>query len=122
MSMSTLPKKRLKIVHVNICGLRNKVRDIDNSLTSDKIHILAISETNVDITSVDATVGIQGYSFYRKDRDIYGEGVAMYIQSHIPVKFRGDRMLCDVEMLWLQVQLLHLKSMGCYYRPPSSNS
>lgn len=64
------------------------------------------------------------YSFYRKDRNIYGGGVAMYMQSHIPVKFRGYLMSCDVAMLWLQVHLSPLKSilLGCYYRPSSSNS
>ena len=68
--MPTLPKKGLKIAHVNICSLRNKVQDIDNLLTTDKIHILAISETHLDNTFDDATVEIQGYSIYRKDRDI----------------------------------------------------
>lgn len=48
----------------------------------------------------------------------------MYMQSHIPVKFRGYLMSCDVAMLWLQVHLSPLKSilLGCYYRPSSSNS
>ena len=124
MFMPTLPKKGLKIAHVNICSLRNKVQDIDNLLTTDTIHILAISETHLDNTFDDATVEIQEYSIYRKDRDLYGGGVAMYIQSHIPVKLRNDLMSCDVEMLWLQVHLPHLKPilLGCCYRPPSSSS
>lgn len=122
-----MPKKGVKITHVNICSQRNKVQDIDNLLTSDKIHILAISETHLDNTFDDATVEIQGYSIYRKDRDNKGGGVAVYIQNHIPVKVREDLMSCDVEMLWLQVHLPHLKLMllGCCYTwmlPQSSNS
>lgn len=33
-------------------------------------------------------------------------------------------MLCDAEILWLQVHLPHLKPMliGCCYRPPGSGS
>lgn len=122
--MLKLPKKGLKIAHVNVCSLRNKIQDIENLLIADNIHILAISETHLDETFDDATVRIQGYSIYRKDRDMYGGGVAIYIQSHIPVKLRRDLMTCNVEMLWLQVHLPHLKPLllGCCYRPPSSNS
>ncbi len=54
--LSTLPKKGLKIGRVNICSLRNKVQDIENLLTSEKIHILAIFETHLDNTFDDATV------------------------------------------------------------------
>ena len=99
MLMSTLPKKGLKIANVNICSLRNKVQDIDNLLTTDKIG-------------------------QRKDRDIFGGGVAMYIQSHIPVKLRRYLMSCDVEMLWLRVHLPHLKPilLECCYRPLCSGS
>lgn len=124
MSRSTLPKKGLKIAHLNICSLRNKVQEIENILTADCIHILAISETHLDQTFNDATVDIPGYRIHRKDRDMHGGGVAIYIQSHIPVKLRLDLMSCDVEMLWLQVHLPHLKPVlvGCCYRPPSSSS
>ena len=40
-----LPRKGMKLAHTNICSLRNKVHEINNLLTSDKINILAISET-----------------------------------------------------------------------------
>lgn len=119
-----LPKKGLKIAHVNICSLRNKVQDITNLLLSDNIHILAISETHLDDSFDDVSVSIQGYNIYRRDRNTYGGGVAIYIQSHIPVKRREDLMSSAVEALWLQVHLPHLKPLllGCCYRPPSSDS
>lgn len=122
--LMSFPKKGLKIAHINICSLRNKIPDIINMLTSHNINILAISETHLDNTFDDATVEIQEYSIYRRDRDVYGGGVAMYIQSHIPVKIREDLMSCDVEMLWLEVHLPHLKPMlmGCCYRPPGSGN
>ena len=64
-----------------VCSLINKVQDIDNFLSTDNMCFLAISETHLDNTCDDATMEIQGYSIYRKDRDIYGGGVAMYIKS-----------------------------------------
>ena len=46
-------------------------------------------EIDLDNTFDEATVEVQGYS---RTRDLYGGGVAMYIQSHIPVKLRRDLM------------------------------
>lgn len=117
MLLSMMPKKGPKTGHVNICSLRNKVQDIDYLLASDKIHRLAISEKHLENTFDDATVEIQGYSIYRKDRDNKGGRVAAYIQNHIPVKVRDDLMSCDG-------MLPHVKPilLGCCYRPPSSNS
>ena len=92
-------------------------------LTSDNIHILAISETHLDISFDDTAVAIQGYNKYRRDRNSYGGGVALYIQSHIPVMLREDLMSSVIEVLWLQVHLAHLKPfiLGCCYRPPTAN-
>ena len=89
------------------------MKEINNLLTSDNIHILAISETHVDNSFDDTAVAIQGYNIYRRDRDIYGGGVA--IQHHIPVILRGDLMSSVIEVLWLQVHLPQLKHflLGC---------
>lgn len=64
------------------------------------------------------------YNIYKKDRNRYGGGVAIYIQNHIPVKIRQDLMAVDVEALWLQVQLPFVKSLfvGCCCRPPCAKS
>ena len=67
----------MNIVHINICSLRNKVHEINNLLTSDNIHILAISETHLDNSFDDTSVAIQGYNIYRRDRNAYGGGVAV---------------------------------------------
>ena len=116
-----LPRKGLKIAHINICSLRNKVHEINNLLTSDNINALAISETQIIYLMI---VAIQGYNIYRRDSNAHGGGVAVYIQSHIPVMPREDLMSSVIEVLWLQVPLAHLKPflLGCCYRPPSANS
>ena len=46
------------------------------------------------------------------------------IKNHIPVKLREDLMLNNVEVIWLQVHLPHLKPIlvGSCYRPQSANS
>ena len=60
-------RKVLKIAHVNICSLRNKVHEINNLLVTDDI--LTISETHLETTFDDTAVAIQGYNIYR----IYSE-------------------------------------------------
>ena len=68
-------------------------------------------------------VGISGYNIFRNDRNIFGGGVAIYIQNHIPAKVRVDLMVSGIEALWLEVHLAHCKRfiVGCVYRPPSSS-
>ena len=124
MKTSKHPRKVLKIAHVNICSLRNKVNEKNNLLGTDDIHILTISETHLDNTFGDTVVVIQGRNIYRKDRFASGGCVAVYIQNHIPVKLREDLMLNTVEVIWLQVHLSHLKPIivGSCYRPLSANS
>ena len=47
----------------------------------------------------DTAVAIQGYNICRRDRNAYGGGVAVYIQSHIPVMLREDLMSSVIEVL-----------------------
>lgn len=115
-----LPKKGLVLAHLNVCSLRNKVHELCNLVESNNIHIFAISETHLDSSFEDSEVAIHGYNLFRRDRDKYGGGVTIYVQNNIPAKKRCDLMLSDIEALWLQIHLPHLKPIlvGCYYRPP----
>jgi hypothetical protein len=57
----------------------------------------------------DTAVAIQGYNIYRRYRNTYGGGDAVYIQSHILVMLREELMSSFIEVLWLQIYLAHLK-------------
>ena len=119
-----LPKKGLRIAHLNICSIRNKLTEVGDMLLSNALHILALSETHLDDTFEDSSLMISGYNVYRKDRNANGGGVACYVQSHLPVLIRHDLMLLDIEVLWLHIHLPHIKPilLGCCYRPPKANS
>lgn len=47
-----LINKGLRIAHLNVCSLKNKVQDILETLINNNLHILAISETHLD-TNMD---------------------------------------------------------------------
>ena len=117
-----LPKKGLRMAHLNVCSLRNKVHDVQNILLDHNLHILALSETRLDDTIDNSLLHIEGYSIYRKDRDINKRGVAIYVQSQIPVRVREDFSNDDLEVIWIQVYLPHMKPIfvGSCYRPPDA--
>ena len=117
-----LPKKGLKVAHLNICSLKNKVIELSKIMFENDLHIVAISETHLDDSIDNSVVSIQGYNIIRLDRNRYGGGVAFYVQDHIPIKRRSD--LPDVEAIWIQVHLPHLKPLlvCCCYRPPTSDA
>ena len=112
------------MAHINICSIRNKLTEISEILVSDNLHILAVSETHLDATFEDSALLIQGYNIVRRDRNAFGGGVMFYVQEQIPMKIRNDLMPTEVEVLWLEIHLQHLKPMliGCCYRPPSADN
>ena len=120
---SVFQLKGLTLVHLNICSLRHKTGEITHILQSNRIQILALSETHLDSSFTDAELMVYGYRIFRKDRNRNGGGVAFYVQDHIPIKVRNDLMSCKIEALWIQVYLPHLRPIlvGCLYRPPSAN-
>lgn len=120
-----LSQKGLRLGHLNICSLRNKVVDVAEILTEYKLHMLAISETHLNSAINSDVLKIEGYNLFRLDRGaIKGGGVAVYCQEHIPVRIRSDLGCEEVEVLWLEIQLPYIKSilMGCCYRLPSATS
>lgn len=118
-----LQGKGLRIAHLNICSLRNKIDDLSVLVHDNNIHILALSETHLDASVTSSEIDITGYCVHRLDRDCRGGGVGIYVQNHIPVKMRYDLMQNSLESIWLQVHLPFTKPLliGCCYRPPNSN-
>ena len=84
--------KGLALAHLNICSLRNKTHELSAKLMDNGIHVMAITETHLDSTFDDSLISIEGFSMFRKDRNRFGGGVAIYVKHHIPVKLRPDLM------------------------------
>lgn len=123
-AMSKFPKKGLIMAHLNVCSLRNKVHEVQRLASQYSIHIFTVSETHLEPAFSNAEVSIEGYNLFRKDRNKYGGGVAIYIQSHIPAE-SVDCLSIDgsIEAVWVLVHLPHTKPIliGCCYRPPNSD-
>lgn len=121
--MAKLPTKGLIMAHLNVCSLRNKIHEIERLAQLYNFHILTVSETHLDPSIDNDEISIQGYNIFRKDRNSFGGGVAVFVQSHIPVETKHDLIIDDIEALWVVVHLPHTKPIliGCCYRPPSAN-
>ena len=58
------------IFYTNAGGLLNKLDELKNCLlTYSGIDIICITETHLNKSVLDAEISINGYKFYRKDRD-----------------------------------------------------
>lgn len=118
-----LQKMGFRISHLNMRSLKNKIQTVTCLLNNENLCILAISETHLDTSVDDNEIAVSGYCVHTKDRNSYGGGVAIYIQSHIPVKLRADLMNLFIEMLRMEIHLPHTRPLllGCCHRHPKAH-
>ena len=120
--------KGLKIAHLNIRSLYNKLDEITFILCKSEIDILCISESWLDNSITDNEINIPGYIIERRDRNRQGGGVLMYIRETVKYDLRRDisEVSPAVENIWIEVKCtqsnFNKKSIlvACFYRPPSS--
>ena len=74
---------RLIIAQLNINSLRNKF-DSFSQMVKDNVDILLISETKIDSSFPTAQFNMNGFTTYRRDRNINGGGITLYVREDIP--------------------------------------
>ena len=63
------------MAHLNINGLLSKLDFVKIMLSESKLDIFAISESKLDASIHDNEIKIDGYDFYRLDRNRHGGAV-----------------------------------------------
>jgi len=93
----SLPSKGLKIMHLNVRSLRNKLDHIRILLVKHSIDILTLTETWLYKTWHDIGLAVPGYNIFRKDRksniqsrSCAGGGVIIYVLDGLEGKRRRD--------------------------------
>ena len=120
------PTPSFNIAHLNarsITALRrvSEVRDL--ILDFHKINILCLTETHLDDSVRLEEIDFPGYTWYRKDRNRNGGGVAILCQTSIPSKRRQDLESANAEMVWVEININNLKFIiGTCYRPPGQSA
>jgi len=120
---TTKTGKGLVLAHLNICGIRNKIHDIFNLVNKYSINILAVSETHLDSSIQISELTVKGFNVFRKDRNRFGGGVAIFVQSNIPCRLKQNLLCHDIEAIWVEVHVPYMKPVlvGCCYRPPDAH-
>lgn len=112
------PRKFI-VAHLNINSLKSKFDEIQDMFNEKIVDVLFISETKLDSSYRDGLFETPGYKFERRDRDVFGGGLAAFIKSDIPARRRRDLESKSLENITYEVILNKNKwSIMCVYRPP----
>ncbi|MCG8047745.1 MAG: endonuclease/exonuclease/phosphatase family protein, partial [Candidatus Thiodiazotropha endolucinida] len=124
-----LPTKGLKIGHLNIQGIQNKLDQLSLMLNNshNDIHILGLSETKLKDFHQDNYFCLDNYQLFRKDRVItrerteQGGGIIVYVKNGIKVERRKDLEMNEIECVWVEVfpKNSHSFLVGTIYRHPN---
>ena len=115
----------LRIGHINIYHLYNKVHDVCLLLTQPPhIHLLGLSETGLDPSLGDESLAIPTYTIIRRDAAHRGQtGMGLYVHQSIahttkrPADLETERVKC----MWVEVKLSAPSAIlvGYVYRNPA---
>ena len=98
---------RLIIGQLNINSIRNKFDSL-NEIIKDNIDVLLISETKIDSSFPTAQFHIDGFTTYRRDRNLNGGGIILYIRGDI----RSTLLNTDTSVEGLYVEINVRKKNG----------
>ena len=103
-------RERIIVGHLNINHIEKKFEPLV-SLIKDRIDIVLFSETKIDSSFPTTQFEIKGYSKpFRRDRDIHGGGLLLYLRDDIPCKeIKSYTFPNDVECILIEFRLRHKK-------------
>ena len=116
--------KGLRIYHLNIHSLRNKLDELRLFCNEHKPHVLSLNETWLDENITDEELHLPDYNIIRRDRDCFGGGVAVYIAVHLQFNLINNENSSNIEALWFELTPPKSKKIlfGSLYRPPNSDA
>ena len=104
---SSRPRQEvLRICHININHIINKIDEISHILFSNYLDIFGVSESRLNDNNHDNEIQIRGFFAERRDSSfIHHTGLCVYIQWDIQHTRRLDLESDEVESLWIELQL-----------------
>ena len=101
--------------------LVNKTAFLESQLALKGYNIVAVTESHLDATILDAELFPPNHVVYRKDRNRKGGGVLLAVRDEIlPTRRNCD---ANTEILWVDILYGKNKSFtfGVFYRPPNNS-
>ena len=114
----------LKVAHLNVNGLLNKMSEIRFLLQETRFDILGLTETHLNNKIEDDQISVDGYKMVRTDRISGSWGsCVMYSKKCLNVIERDDiYSKSDLEQVWIDLMLASQRLLlGTFYRPPTDN-
>ena len=113
----------LKVAHINVNGLFNKLHEIKILLNAVKLDILAISETRLHADIKNEQIMVNGYQIARKDRlsadNSWGSCLIYFADSLNGFEREDLKSNTNIESTWIDVTLASQKVLvGVAYRRP----
>ena len=97
--------KGLRICHLNVRSLVNKIDEIRVFCETQLPHVLSLNETWLDSSISDSEIQLHGYSLVRRDKTRQKGGVLIYVSLNIDYKviqeFENDQP--DLQCLWMKI-------------------
>ena len=112
----------MAIATLNIYRLTTHIDELRLVMEEKNIHILAINETKLGEFMPSSLVSVDGYSLERKDRNFFGDGVAIYIKNTINHEVIKNTPETTLEILCIKVLPKQAEPfvIVSWYIPPSS--
>ena len=118
--------KGLRICHLNVRSLVNKIDEMQVFCETHRPHVLSLNKTWLDSSISDSEIQLPGYSLVRRDKARRNGGVLIYVSSNLDYKviqeFENDQP--DIQCLWMEITPPKSKGFifcSCY-RPPNADN
>ena len=124
--LTSVNMTKLKIAHLNVYHLPNKVADICAYINQNgPFHLFGLSETRLNSSISNEAISIPHFSVERRDPCLPGQtGLAIYVHHSVQhsVRRRTDLESSSVECLWLEIKVSKGRPLliGLFYRNPSA--
>ena len=109
-------KTQLSIAHVNVRGLKTKIKDVVSLTKDNVIDVLVLTETKL---SGNENKIIEGYKNFRLNRQTRAGGVIVYYKDDLDVKLIKKNMEC--ETIWVKICGEEDLVLGGLYGPCEDN-
>ena len=89
----------VKIIHINIRGIKSKIRDIVNIAEEENIDVMVFTETKLER---DEKKEIEGYKQFNLNRNTPAGGVVIFVKENIETELLKINKIC--ETIWLKIK------------------
>ena len=94
----------IKLIHLNVNSIINKLYDIDQILSSNQVDVLMLSETKLDDEIPNSFYQNNNYFKLRLDRNSKGGGLLVFFKNGLVLT--KSKFFSNIELFYFQFYLL----------------